>query len=105
MSELVYDRAPSAPDAAGLTGRDRELGVLREHAKAGSGKALLVSSAPGTGASQVLNALYDQLFRARGDIAPVYFKFRPSDLTARAAAERFLHEFLIQVVAFRRGES
>ncbi|HUF04264.1 MAG TPA: ATP-binding protein [Aridibacter sp.] len=105
MSELVYDRAPSALDAAGLTGRDRELGLLREHAKAGPGKALLVSSAAGTGASQVLSAFYDRLFEERGDLVPVYFRFRPSDLSARAAAKRFLHEFLIQVVAFRRGES
>lgn len=35
---------------------------------------------------------------------PFYFEFRESDATAAGAAQRFLREFLIQTVAFRRND-
>lgn len=94
----------SAIEAAGLKGRERELGSLREFAKERSGHTLLVSSAPGAGASGLLRAFYDELFSNNGPVAPVYFEFKASDGTLRGSAERFLHEFLIQIVAFRRRE-
>ncbi len=103
MSDSGYSRILSAQDASGLIGRERELGALAGHAGGGPGSALLVLSAPGIGASEVLRQTYDRLFRA-GGVVPVYFEFRASDITARASAERFLREFLNQLIAFQRGE-
>ena len=35
---------------------------------------------------------------------PIYFELRRSDETAERAAERFLHEFLVQSLAFLRSD-
>jgi serine/threonine-protein kinase RsbW len=104
MSDSGYSRILSAQDASGLIGRERELGILAGHAGSFPGSALLVLSAPGTGASEVLRQSYDRIFNAGGNIVPVYFEFRASDGSSRVAAERFLREFLNQLIAFKRGE-
>ncbi|REK41811.1 MAG: ATP-binding protein [Acidobacteria bacterium] len=104
MSDFGQNRAFFAHLAEDLTGRERELERLGEFAESGPGRALLVSSAPGTGASEILKALYENRFVRSHDTVPVYFKFEATDATARDAAQRFLHEFLLQLIAFRRGE-
>ncbi len=95
MSASVADRP---------AGREQELEAVIDHSRHASGRALLVSSAPGSGGSAILRAACAEIFRAGGETVPVYFEFRPSDRTAEACAERFLREFLVQTVAFRRGE-
>jgi serine/threonine-protein kinase RsbW len=105
MSDLRREKILSNLETEEFVGRSRELDALLRHAK-GEGKtnALLLSSAPGFGASELLRQAYDQLFYEQGEVIPFYFALRKSDKTARATATRFLHSFLQQVVAFRRQE-
>jgi len=87
-------------------GRSLELDALLRHAKGeGKTKALLVSSAPCLGVSELLRQTYDQLFDEQNEIIPFYFALKKSDKTARKSAMRFLQGFLGQVVAFRRRNS
>lgn len=104
MSDLGSKRVSSALGAEELIGRERELGTLREFASAASGEALLVSAAPWTGASDLLRSFCAELFAENGAAVPVYFRFRGSDRTIEAAASRFIHEFLVQLIAYRRRE-
>jgi len=79
--------------------------ALLRHARGDStspGRLLL--SAPLAGASELLRQVYDQLFHEQGDTIPFYFALRKSDGTARRAAVRFLQNFLLQAIAFRRGD-
>lgn len=84
--------------------RAEELERLLHHAKKG-GKAggLLLSCAPGVGASELLKQTYDRLFSEPADIVPIYFSLNKKD-TAYQSACRFVQQFLLQTVAFRRRE-
>ncbi|MDX6271933.1 MAG: serine/threonine-protein kinase RsbW [Acidobacteriota bacterium] len=67
-------------------------------------RGLLVHAAPAAGASELLRQAYDKLFRQRGGASPIYFAFTRHEQTIAAAARRFLHTFLSQLVAHRRGD-
>ncbi len=87
-------------------GRSGELTSLLDHAEGdGVPRGMLLLSAPGTGASELLKQTYDRLFTDQGSIVPFYFAIRQSDKTAELAAARFLHEFISQTIAFRRGDA
>ena len=60
---------------------------------------------PSAGTSELLRQAYDHLFVAHESAIPFYFELKPSDQTAKNAARRFLSEFLLQSVAFRRRDS
>ncbi|MGB7202049.1 MAG: ATP-binding protein [Pyrinomonadaceae bacterium] len=88
---------------ADFVGRDAELQRISNHAISGA-SALTLLSAPSAGASELLRQIYDRLFVEQTDIIPFYFEFKPIDESANAAALRFLKEFLLQTVAFRRRD-
>ncbi|HEY9404055.1 MAG TPA: ATP-binding protein [Pyrinomonadaceae bacterium] len=67
-------------------------------------RGLLVHAAPAAGASELLRQAYDKLFQQRGMASPIYFAFTRHEQTIAAAARRFLHTFLSQLVAHRRGD-
>ena len=93
-------------DLANFIGRTKELGRLFRHARGESGSMGLVMLAePGAGASEMLRQVYDVLFADQNEIVPFYFEIKASDRTAARAAHRFLREFLLQTIAFRRGDS
>jgi len=90
--------------AADFIGRADELARLIDHAKGGSnGLALL--AVPFAGASELLRQAYDRLFFEQEDVIPFYFELKASDANSRNAALRFLREFLLQTVAFRRHDA
>lgn len=88
---------------ADFVGRNAEFERISYHAKNGA-SALTLLSAPSAGASELLRQVYDRLFVGQTDIIPFYFEFKHTDETANAAAIRFLKEFLLQTVAFRRRD-
>ena len=69
-----------------------------------SERGLLLLSAPSVGVSELLRQAYDELFRERGDVVPIYFALNRSDKTAVGTADQFLRTFLLQLVAFRRHD-
>jgi serine/threonine-protein kinase RsbW len=86
-------------------GRSDELRALSDlAAPAADRRGLLVLAAPTAGASELLRQAYDRLFQQHGGAAPVYFAWSRQDRTAGAAARRFLHTFLTQLVAHRRAD-
>ena len=68
-------------------------------------RGLLVHAAPAAGASELLRQAYDKLFQQRGMASPIYFAFTRHEQTIAAAARRFLHTFLSQLVAHRRDDA
>ena len=87
-------------------GRTQELDRLFRHARGESGNiGLMLLAEPGAGASEMLRQVYDVLFADQNEIVPFYFEINAADRTAGRAAHRFLHEFLRQTVAFRRGDT
>lgn len=106
MVDLEREKILSNLAAKDFIGRNVELDTLLRHAKAdGKTNALLVSSAPSLGVSELLRQTYDRLFFEHGEVIPFYFALRKSDNTARQSATRFLQNFLQQVIAFRRQDS
>ena len=65
---------------------------------------LLIMAAPASGLSELLRQAYDNLFRLRDNTVPVYFNLTRNDKTSVGAAQRFLHLFLQQFIAFRRRD-
>ncbi len=102
MKRVVENRifATCSPDE--FIGREAELGRLVEHTAATGGLAMLCE--PAAGASELLRQAYDRLFAAGGEVVPFYFEIKPSDADARTLAARFVREFLLQTVAFRRSD-
>lgn len=89
-----------------FVGRAAELDRLLKHARgerAANGLALL--AVPSAGASELLRQAYDHLFAAHESTIPFYFELKPSDVTVKNTARRFVFEFLLQAVAFRRGDA
>ena len=102
ISNQIFGRT----DNSDLVGRQAELDRLLRHAIGESktnGLALLATPAAGT--SELLRHAFDQLFIDQKEIIPYYFEIRENDGTAQNAARRFLSEFLLQTVAFRRHEA
>ncbi|CAN5316797.1 hypothetical protein BH20ACI2_BH20ACI2_14580 [soil metagenome] len=84
-----------------FVGRAAELHQLFAHSRGeGISTGLAVLAPPASGASELLTQVYDQLFFEQESVIPFYYKVRCGDVTARAAAGRFLQEFLTQTVAF-----
>ena len=86
-------------------GRTDDIEKIYLHAVSGPDPSLLnVAGAPGTGASEVLRGVFDRLFLEQRFVVPFYFNFRAEDGDARSAAARYLYEFLLQTIAFRRRD-
>lgn len=95
----------STISAENFIGRTAELDFILRHAKEETDvRGLLVLSAPALGASELLRQIYDQLFYEQSGKIPFYFRLKKSDKTAENAALRFLQNFLLQTVAFRRND-
>src|SRR5687768_6490650 len=104
MTAPSYARILAGRPAVDFVGRDVETERLLAHSHSSS-SGLLVLTAPGAGASELLRQTYDRLFHEHHDTIPFYFAIRPSLGTAREIAESFLKEFIRQLVACRRRES
>ncbi len=90
-----------APDE--FIGRATQLQQIASLAEPDSrARGLFLLAAPTVGASELLRQSYDQLFHQRTNVAPFYFAFSAQDISAAAAAARFLQAFLAQWIAFRR---
>lgn len=90
-------------NASEFVGRERELSRLRAHA---SGKqpvtaGLWISAAPGVGLSELLKQAFDWMFAESTGAIPFYFRFERGESPGEAAL-RFLQDFVLQTVAFRR---
>ena len=92
-----------AEDFIGRTTETDE--ILRHAKKTEQNFGLLLLSKPANGVSELLWQVYDQLFYEQGEIIPFYFSFSKNDQTAEQVARRFLQTFLLQTVAFRRGDA
>jgi serine/threonine-protein kinase RsbW len=90
----------SALPAGEFFGRRNEFDRLLHHVSGTGGLRIL--SPPWGGASELLRQVYDRLFFDTGDVVPFYFALRAPDESAEKAATRFLQEFLVQTIAFRR---
>lgn len=87
-------------------GRTDDIEKIYLHAVSGSEPYLLnVSGAPGVGTSEVLRGVFDRLFFEQRFVVPFYFSFRIEDGDARSAAARYVYEFLLQTIAFRRHDA
>src|SRR5688572_4809348 len=75
------------------------------HAVSGAEPFVLgVLGQPGAGTSEMLRGLFDRLFLDQRFVVPFYFGLRAADGDARSAASRYLYEFILQAVAFRRRD-
>src|SRR5262245_31599026 len=91
-------------DIGDFVGRAAELGQIVSHAQRADSSGLLLLLAPSAGVSELLRQAYDQLFNQRGKIIPIYFALPRDESTTVSAAIEFLNTFLLQYLAFRRGE-
>src|SRR5436190_5772981 len=105
MKSSSQKRILARAEPTDFVGRDAEVDILLSHAKGkGTSNHLVVLSAPLAGASDLLRQTYDRLFRGQDAVIPFYFEIRADDRSARDAAFRFVYEFLLQTVAFRRRD-
>jgi serine/threonine-protein kinase RsbW len=105
MDQTLTSRifARCAPD--NFVGRESHLDKLLALARGESDpRGIVLLAAPFAGASELLRQTYDRLFHEQEEVIPFYFELKASDRTTQAAAMRFLCEFLVQTVAFRRRE-
>jgi serine/threonine-protein kinase RsbW len=100
MAGQTEKKLMSALPAGEFFSRRTEFDHVLRHAQGAGG--LRVLSPPWGGASELLRQAFDRLFFDGGDIIPIYFALRADDGSARQASVRFLQEFLLQVIAFRR---
>ena len=86
-------------------GRRDDMERLYLHAvSAAEPYCMRVSSPPNVGVSELLRQIYDRLFHEQRFVIPFYFALRPGDATGHSAAARYMYQFLIQAIAFRRGD-
>jgi serine/threonine-protein kinase RsbW len=89
-------------DFVGRADALRQIANLAPH---GAGeRGLLLLCTPSSGASELLRQAYDEIFSQRSDAAPIYFALSRHDRTTAEAARRFLHTFLLQLIAQRRND-
>ncbi len=99
MKKEVSKRIYARVEPSNFVGREAELEFLLKPRN----RSVAVHATPAAGSSELLRHAYDSLFEA-GGVIPVYFEISASDSTARGCALRFLREFLLQTVAFRRRD-
>ncbi len=102
MKRVVENRTFAACPTDEFVGREAELARLLDQATATGGLAMLCE--PFSGASELLRQVYDRLFAGGSEVIPFYFEIKPTDTDARSLATRFVREFLVQTVAFRRND-
>src|SRR4030095_13286416 len=103
MSRAHHEKILASRPSADLVGRENELARLIGHARPGSGSdGMLLLATPGAAATELLRQTYDRFFHEQGLTIPVYFSIRPDFTSAHEIAQEFLHEFIRQLVAFRR---
>src|SRR3954447_9263219 len=102
MASKTEKRLMSALPAGEFFGRRREYDEMMLHAWSTGG--LRVLSPPGGGSSELLKQVSDALFFDSSEIIPFYFAFRASDESARNTTTRFLQEFLLQMISYRRRD-
>ena len=100
MKQFTEQNILGSVSPTGFVGRNREIVRLMEHARGLGGLSLLAR--PNCGSSELLKQVFDRLFAEQEEIIPIYFAVKASDGSALQAARRFLREFLVQTVAFRR---
>lgn len=106
MEEQSYPKILAGIPAAELEGRSTELERLVDFALSSSDDGpLIFSGAPGSGVSELLKHVYDRLFSEQSAVIPFYFALSSSEASADITARRFLHQFLLQTVAFRRRDA
>lgn len=86
-----------------FVGRERVLARLRAHASSQQPvpAGIWISAAPGNGLSELLKQTFDHLFFEPSGPIPFYFRFGLGESPGEAAL-RFLQDFVLQTVAFRR---
>lgn len=100
-----YSRIMADCKAADLVGRSTELERLVDFALGrGKGGPLIVTGAPGAGVTELLHHGYDRLFARGSGVIPFYFSLDCPGENTEKIARRFLHQFLLQTVAFRRRD-
>ncbi len=87
-----------------FVGRDAELRALTQQAVAATARGIILMSAPGAGAGELLRQTYDQLFQQRGFAIPVYFPWKANE-SASETGRRFFKTALQQYIAYRRVDS
>ena len=106
MRQALHNSIFGRAEPTDFVGRTAELDRLLKHAKGeGDSNGLVLLAVPSAGTSELLRQAYDHLFVAHETSIPFYFEIKASDGTARNAARRFLSEFLLQAVAFRRRDA
>jgi serine/threonine-protein kinase RsbW len=89
-----------------FVGRAAELDRLYLRALSGDeSRTLFVTGNAGVGVSELLRQLYDRMFGEQTFVIPFYFSVDSSDPDARGAATRYLYQFLLQTIAFRRQDA
>src|SRR5258708_4242872 len=81
-----------------------ELRRIVSHPQQAGASGLLLLLAPAAGVSELLRQAYDELFNQNGKVIPIYFTLPRGEKTAVSTAIEFLNTFLLQYIAFRRGE-
>ncbi len=106
MTKRSENRILARHESADFIGRSAQLERLLRHAEGtDASHGLVLLSAPSAGTSELLRQVYDRLFVGQDDVIPFYFEIRAGDRTAQNTALRFLCEFLLQTVAFRRRDA
>ncbi len=105
MAHSFHKRILAECPAEDFVGRADEMDRLLHYAKNSGGSGpLTVMAAPGVGVSELLKRTYDKLFQEQTSVIPFYFALSKTAETAHQTAQRFLHQFLLQTVAFRRKD-
>ena len=89
-----------------FVGREAELDRIHKHISTDTGDSpLSLLAAPRAGVSELMRQVFDRSFHTGSGPIPFYFEINGSDRSLRDLASRFLHDFLLQTVAFRRRDA
>ncbi|HEX8091015.1 MAG TPA: ATP-binding protein [Blastocatellia bacterium] len=78
--------------------------ATRQGARPRRARNALLLGPPRVGKSELLRKCFDLLFSEGGEVAPVYYAFKPYPLEPDRFALDFLSQFLAQLIAFRRAD-
>jgi serine/threonine-protein kinase RsbW len=90
-------------EKAKFVGRAGELARIVSHPTTES-RGLLLLLAPTAGVSELLRQAYDELFRLRTGVVPIYYALPRTEVTSVSVAIGFLNTFLLQYLAYRCNE-